>query len=339
MTSNTSEEKKNFADRLAAAITAKRSILCGGVDPQVRHMPTHLRANFAKEKMLNQNEKVAQLFLHFAIEYLRAIATYVCCVKFQAAFWEIYGGPGLQAMAEAIKFAHELGLIVILDAKRGDGSDTVSQAYAPGYLGRIDYLNEDGEITQDTGPLQVDGLTVNGYIGDDCITHFVKEALAHGNGIFVVTKTSFKPNSAIEQLMTTNGGTVWENLASMVNTWGENSLGDCGWSPIGAVMGATYPDDGPKMRKRLRKGWLLIPGYGAQGGGADGALVTLGSDGFGGIVNNSRGLMNAWCSKDGRFNGTPENFAACSARISEFSRDDLNTAARRADKGHGILWR
>lgn len=147
---------------------------------------------------------------------------------------------------------------------------------------------------------------------------------------FVVDKTSFKPNSEVEQLECKSGLKVWEELALMVQKWGEGTEGEYGYRNLGVVMGATYPEEAVVMRRHIPKGWLLKSGYGKQGGGADGAVVGADEQGFGIIVNSSRGVIAAW--QEEQFKCEPEKFAEATAKAAEFARDDLNAALKRAGK-------
>jgi len=232
---------------------------------------------------------------------------------------------GIWAFEETIKYARSAGLQVITDAKRGDGGDT-AQAYADGHLGEVPLF--DG--ARSASPLRVDALTVHAWIGTSCVAPFVKAVKKYGTGVFIVDKTSFVPNSEIEQTITSAGDHNWEMLANLVQAWGEGTEGRYGYRNFGVVMGATYPEDAPKMRKILPNSWMLVPGYGAQGGGSDGAVTVINEDGFGGIVSSSRAVIAAWWK--GPFKRDPVYFVEAAALAAEASRDDLNAALKRAGK-------
>ena len=161
-------------------------------------------------------------------------------------------------------------------------------------------------MTRIVSPMHVDCLTIHAYIGEACVNPFVKEVIDNGTSVFVVDKTSFKPNSAVEQLVTAPGceehglapTKVWQNLAHMVGEWGEGTEGACGLRNVGVVMGATYPEEAVIMRQILPNAILLKPGFGRQGGGAADAVVGILPNGFGIVVNNSRGLIYAWQKGD-----------------------------------------
>ncbi len=328
----------NFADSLCDGIKAKKSILCAGLDPQLRYIPPHLIRE-AVEKYGRTYHAVGQLFAKFNREIIDKIHDVVPCVKPQMAFYEYYGPEGLTAFVETVEYAKSRGLLVIGDAKRGDGGDT-ADAYADGYLGKVPFFGEYDNptyLTQRTSPVNVDCMTIHGYIGEDCVGRFIARSKEHGKGVFVVTKTSFKPNSAVEQLETVgfpewSKRPVWQELARLVEKWGEGTEGGSGLRNVGVVMGATYPEDAPTMRKILPNSIFLIPGFGGQGASADDAVAGIRQDGFGGIVNNSRNLTYAWQNKKGKYQCEPEKFADA-ARLQALSdRDELADACKRAGK-------
>ena len=316
-------EKLTFTDRMIEAIKEKKSILNVGLDPQLRFMPTHL-VTWAFDTYGRSCEGIGHLFERFNRETIDAVLPFVVLVKPQMAFYEAYGQWGVWAFEETVRYAKSKGLLVITDAKRGDGGDT-AQAYADGHLGEVPIFGGTVE-----SPIRVDALTIHAWIGSSCINPFLAAVKKYGTGVFVVDKTSFDPNSEVEQTITQSGLPNWQELAKMVQKWGEGTEGKSGYRNFGVVMGATYPEDAEVMRQILPNAWLLIPGYGAQGGGADGAVVGFNKDGFGGIVNSSRGIIAAW--QKGQFQCEPEKFAEVAAKAAEFARDDLNAALKRAGK-------
>lgn len=312
-----------FVDDLQASMLAKKTVLCAGVDPQLYFMPPHIRQEM-KAIYRDPDEALAEAFYTFYRAVIEAVAPYVAAVKFQAAFWE-KSSFGWRAQERLIAYAYYLGLVVIRDGKRFDGGDT-ADAYAEGHIGEIQYLDD----TWAPAPIRVDALTIGGWIGEDCVTRFVKQMKKHGTGAFVVDKTSFKPNSVIEQLVTDNGLTVWERLAHYVALWGEGTEGKNGYRNLGVVMGATKPDDVPKMREILPKAIYLGPGFGGQGASADDCALLFNSDGFGAVISDSRRISAAWLKGD--FKCDPKQFDWAAGQAARIGSYELNQALKHADK-------
>lgn len=325
---------ENFADKLCKAVREKGTFLCCGLDPQLRYMPPHLIRQ-AVEMHGRTFEAIGWLFQEFNRRIIDAVHPFVVCVKPQMAFYEIYGEDGISAYYQTVCYAQEKGLLVITDAKRGDGGDT-ADAYADGYLGTVPFWPAFTEplenLTRVRSATRTDCMTVHGYIGEDCVGRFITRVKENGTGIFVVTKTSFKPNSAVEQLVTKNEIPVWQELAIMVKEWGKDTEGSFGLRNVGVVMGATYPEDALIMRDILPDSIFLIPGYGAQGSGAKDAVVGIRKDGLGGVVNNSRALIYAWQNTKGRHQCLPEHFDAAAAAQARDDRDALVVACQEAGK-------
>ncbi len=323
----------SFADRLCRAEREKKSVLCGGLDPQIRYMPLHLIRR-AVEMYGRTYKAVGWLFAEFNFKMIDAFSDIVACVKPNIAFYLEYGSEGLTAYERTLEYARNKDLIVIGDAKPGDGGDT-ADAYADGYIGKVPFfgpIDDVMNLSRCNSTVHADCVTVNGYIGEDCIGRFVKVSKEHGTGIFVVGKTSFKPRSEIEMLVTIDDKFVWEEMAEMVGHLGEGTEGACGLRNVGVVMGATYPSEAIKMREILPNAIFLIPGFGGQGAGADDAVVGIRKDGLGGIVNNSRNLIYAWQNKKGNHQCEPENFAHAARLQAIDDRDALNEALKRAGK-------
>lgn len=319
---------KTFVDNLQRGMLEKESVLCVGLDPQLKFMPPHLI-----QAMVGKHGKswkaLGAIYLAFNKAIIDAVEPWASVVKPQAAFYEA-SHHLWQALEQTIAYAHSKRLLVIKDAKRKDGSDT-AEMYAQTHIGAVPFF--DGRMKQ--SQVRTDAVTVDGYIGEDSVGRYVREIKKYGTCAFVVDKTSFKPNSVIEQLVTDNGLTVWELLAHYVKLWGEGTEGENGYRNLGVVMGATYPEDAPKMRAILPKAIMLVPGYSisggeGQGGEADGAIVPFNDDGFGAVVNSSRGIIAAW--KKGPFARDPKNFAQAAALAAKAARNDLNAALRRANK-------
>ncbi|MDD3965168.1 MAG: orotidine-5'-phosphate decarboxylase [Candidatus Moranbacteria bacterium] len=317
-------KSSTFVDRLQAAMIAKKSVLCVGLDPQFQFMPLHL-VDVVVAKHEKTWEALGHLYYDSNVAIIDAIEPFAVAVKPQLAFYT--GSHFLSWAFEAtIAYAHSKGLLVINDAKCTDGGET-AKAYAGAHIGGIPFF--DGEIKETS--IRADAVTVGaGYIGEAGVLHFVNQIKTHGTGAFVVDKTSFAPNSAVEQLVTQSCFTVWEELAKLVSVWGEGTEGQNGYRNLGVVMGATFPEDAVKMRRILPKGLFLGPGYGGQGATANDCAALFNDDGFGAVINSSRGVTGAWAK--GQFACDSKYFAQAAAKSAEFSRDDLNAGLKRAGK-------
>jgi len=261
---------RNFADRLTAAIDEKKSCVVVGLDPRVDALPAELR-NRAKPS----DADAAEAILAFNARVIEAVAPHAVAVKPQVAFYEALGWHGFRAFAETIRIAHEYGLIVISDVKRGDIGST-AEAYAKAHLDRFG----------------ADAVTVNPYLGTDSIAPFLKRA-TEGKGIFVLVKTS-NPSSAELQDLAVSEATLYERVAALVDQWGKAHRGDSGYSAVCAVMGATFPEAAARLRERMPRAIFVVPGYGAQGGGAEECRPCFDSLGHGAVVNSSRGIIFAY---------------------------------------------
>ncbi len=336
--------KKTFTDNLIDQTNQKKTILCGGFDPQIKSLPDHIKHRCLKEHG-NTLDAVMAAIIMFGQELIPAIAPFINCLKPQMAFFIKYGWRGIKALEHILDIARQNHLPIILDTKCGDGGDTAT-AYAEAYISSGIELLEDPATNQ--APLQAAAVTIlGGYIGEACVSHFVKQIKQNGTGVFIVDKTSFTPNSSIEQLQTSidqpgygeNGMPcrVWEALAHFVNEWSRGTEGQAGWRNLGVVMGATYPEDAIKMRQILPNNWFLVPGFGNQGATAEQAVIGADKAGYGISVNSARDIHNAWCKKGGRFNGPPEQFAACAIQAAQAARLELNVALTNTHKGLAFL--
>ncbi|HUY27181.1 MAG TPA: orotidine-5'-phosphate decarboxylase [Candidatus Binataceae bacterium] len=280
----------NFADRMAEAVRAKSSCAILGVDPQ---LDSHDTPGVPPRHTLAS----------FCCEIVEACAPHVCAIKPQLAFFEARGIDGMRAFVEVLRTARRLGLIVIADAKRGDIGST-SAAYAQAYLG--------------DGDFGCDAVTVNPYQGADSTMPFIAKVSA-GRGVFVLVKTS-NPSSGEFQDIAADGIAMWERVAARVHGWGSDFTGASGMSPVGAVLGATYPGHARRARILMPNAFILVPGYGAQGASAIDAVAAARPDGGGIIVNASRSLMYAYRAAAGKSPGEAASAAASAMRA------DLNAA-------------
>ncbi len=268
-------ETGHFADRLLAAIEKKGSPVCVGIDPNIDMMPKAFRSD-SSDPMV-QLELVSQ----FCADVLEIIAPFVPAIKPQAAYFEQLHGPhpffGMALYASVIRAARKLGMIVIGDAKRGDIGSTAT-AYADAHLLETD---------------SADAVTVNGYFGADGIRPFLDAGAKTGRGAFVLVRTSNPSAGTIQDFVDTDGRTLFEHVAGQVAELGSSCIGACGYSCLGAVVGATYPDEARRLRKIMPQQIFLVPGYGAQGATAADCAASFKEDGTGAIVNASRSVLYA----------------------------------------------
>lgn len=267
--------EKHFGDRLAAAVRRKRSAVCVGLDPRWSSLPESIRAGID----IQDRAAVASATECYCRCVIDAVVDVAAIIKPQAAFYEQLGPEGMQALHSVIAYANQQGLDVLLDGKRGDIGST-AEGYADAYLGR-------------SSPWSCDALTVNPYLGDDTLEPFVKTANDRGAGIFVLVKTS-NPGSGFLQDLNWQGQTLYYRVSQVVQQHALQSRGSSGYGNVGAVVGATYPEQLAEMRSAMPNAWLLIPGYGAQGGTADDVSVGFDEAGLGAIVNSSRGIIFAY---------------------------------------------
>ena len=203
----------------------------------------------------------------------------------------MYGYQGVKTLYKTIQYAQSKGMFVMTDGKRNDIGATM-EAYATAHLGLTDV---DGEKIAAFG---ADALTVNGYLGTDGINPLLEQCKAFDKGIFVLVKTSNKSSGELQDLMIGNKS-VYATMGAMCESWGRDNIGKYGYSAVGAVVGATYPEQLAEMRKALPHTFFLVPGYGAQGGGAEGVAKAFDENGLGAIVNSSRGVMCAYKKEEG----------------------------------------
>jgi orotidine-5'-phosphate decarboxylase len=256
----------SFSNRLTAAIHAKRTALCVGLDPRLDLVPRNLRDHHGADTAAAVEE--------FCLRVLDIVAPIVPVVKPQSAFFEALGPPGFLALQHVVRRAKELGLVTILDAKRGDIAST-AEAYAAAAFDQLD----------------ADALTVNPYLGRDSVEPFLARARRDGRGLFVLVRTS-NPGAGLFQDLNCDGRPLYEHVAAAVRQW------NAGHGDVGAVVGATHPAELKKLRELLPDEWFLIPGYGAQGGTAADVRGGFRADGSGAIVNSSRGVTFAFPPAD-----------------------------------------
>ncbi len=273
--------KMSFADRLAAAVDKTGSVTCVGLDPRKSLLPSPIRAAVSGDSP----DAWAAAYTQFCTEIIDVVADLVPCVKPQAAFFEQLGPAGMISLGEVIAYARRAGLLVITDGKRNDIGSTAT-AYADAYLGQ-------------TSPWGSDSLTVSPYLGRDSLEPFVEVCNERAAGIFVLVKTS-NPGGGLLQDRETDGQTVYARVAEVVTELNASRIGESGYGPVGAVVGATYPEQLAEMRAAMPRSWILVPGFGAQGGGAADVMAAFDEKGLGAIVNNSRHIIFAHAREEFR---------------------------------------
>jgi orotidine-5'-phosphate decarboxylase len=288
-----------FADRLDDAIRAKRSPLCVGLDPRLDKTPEDVRRA--------ANGDPGEMLLRFCRDVCEAVAPHAACVKPNLAFFEEHGLSGMSAYAALLSAARAMGLLVVADGKRGDLGST-AESYARAHLAP-------------GGDFEADALTVNPYLGADALAPFVAQAERAGKGVYVLVRTS-NPGAKDLQDLSAAGAPLFERTAELVRRLGEGRRGRSGLTPVGAVVGATWPDEARRLRALLPETPFLVPGYGAQGATAADAAAAFLPEGRGAVVNASRSVLYPSAARP----GTPwRESVAAAARA---AREDLDAAVR-----------
>jgi orotidine-5'-phosphate decarboxylase len=278
----------SFSERLIKSIRAKGNPCVVGLDPRIDLMPAFIRSGRGEPT----REVIRAIITDFHELVINAVAELVPAVKPQLAFFEQYGSAGVEAFENTIAFAKQRRLLVIADGKRNDISST-AEAYAAAFLGEADVLGRKQRV------FDADAATVTPYLGRDSLEPFTDVCAKYGKGLFVVLKTS-NPGSRDfqDQLLAATGRPLYESIAATVHELGSALVGDSGYSSIGAVIGATFPEEGRTLRTLMPRALILVPGYGAQGGSAESAAACFNEDGLGAVVSSSRGITYKYSSPD-----------------------------------------
>jgi len=277
----------HFADRLCDAVKTKKTSLIVGLDPVYTRLPSAIRDHRQMNDELDAAAAVDAIF-DFCTQTMRIVAPMVPAVKINIAFFEKYLWEGLETYYSLISEADELGLEIIGDVKRGDIGHT-AEAYAAAHL-------ENPELAGLEDTLAPDAITINGYIGADCIEPFANMADKQGKGIFVLVRTSNPSAAAIQDFTDANGQTMYEKLAEVVGQIANKGerIGTHGYSNVGMVVGGTAPEITTALRQKYEKVWFLVPGYGSQGAGAADCVRFCKTDGTGALINASRSIIYAY---------------------------------------------
>jgi orotidine-5'-phosphate decarboxylase len=291
----------HFADRLAAAVRAKGNPLCVGIDPRWESLPRELRARHG-----GRLADVARAFEEFGRRVLDVVAPIAPVVKAQSAFFEACGPRGMKALRRVLRQGHKLGLVTILDAKRNDVASTAAAYADAAFAGTV--------VDKRTHPVwDADALTVNPYLGRDSLEPFLQGARRSGRGLFVLVRTS-NPGAGQFQDLDCGGRPLYQHVAAAVAEWNREGLGACGLGDVGAVVGATHPDELALLRRMLPEVWFLVPGFGAQGGTAADVAGAFRPDGLGAVVSSSRGVTFAFHPDEPRWEAAVEAAAKAAAR-------------------------
>jgi orotidine-5'-phosphate decarboxylase len=299
-------------DRLIKKIIDLKNPTVVGLDPKLDYVP-----NFIKEECFSKYGETLEGASQALLAFNKAIIDEVCdlapAIKPQCAYYEMYGWQGVKALTETIAYAQSKGMFVMTDGKRNDIGATMT-AYATAHLGSTTV----GSNLIDA--FGADALTVNGYLGTDGIAPLLEICKEKDKGIFVLVKTSNKSSGELQDQKI--GDTpIYATMGDMCEQWGSTQIGEYGYSSVGAVVGATYPEQLTELRQRLPHTFFLVPGYGAQGGGSQGLKGAFDSNGLGAIVNSSRAIMCAY-QKEGC---DERDFAKASRREVLRMKEDINS--------------
>ena len=291
-------------DRLIENIVEKQNPTVAGLDPKLAYIPQFIK-DAAFEKYGKTLEGAAEALLIYNKALIDALYDIVPAVKPQLAYYEMYGWQGVKTFAETVSYAKSKGMFVITDGKRNDIGTTM-EAYANAHLGITDI---EGESLSAFG---ADALTVNGYLGTDGIKPVISVSQKMDTGMFILVKTSNPSSGELQNLtLSENDEAIYLHMGKLCEEWGKELSGKYGYSGVGAVVGATYPQQLTELRKALPHTFFLVPGYGAQGGTADDIAGAFDKNGLGAVVNSSRGIMCAWQKeKDCK----PEDFSLAARR-------------------------
>ena len=298
--------KNMFSQKLNDAVIAKNSRLCVGLDPRLTSLPTVI-VEKAVSEFGQTPMAAAKAIYHFNRQVLETVRDYAICVKPQIAFYELYGAAGIQAFWDTVDYAHELGLLVIADAKRGD-IDSTAQAYANTYLGG-------DQLFAQTQTTNIDALTINPFLGEDTLQPFITTAKEQGKGLFVLVKTSNSGSGDLQDLIV-NQESISLRLAQMLSHY-DQPVDTYGYGLVGAVVGATYPQLAKQFRAALPHSLILVPGIGAQGGDPQLLQNFFHQGGLGAIVNSSRGITATFAPTD-------PNYLPTIAQAAQKTRDLIN---------------
>lgn len=291
-------------DRLIEKIKEKQNPCIVGIDPEWDRIPECYRHMVPEEGLQN-----------WAMDVIEAVADIVPAIKPQMAFFEVFGYEGLRVHQNIVEYARARGLIVVDDSKRNDIGNT-ARAYAQAHLAF-------------GGPINADFLTISPFLGSDSMQPFVDVAIRDGKGLFVLVKTSNPGSVEISEAINPEGQKIRDYLSDYVFTTGQRCIGKHGYASVGAVVGATFPEEALELRKRMPRSFFLVPGFGAQGGGAKDVIPCFNADGLGAIVSSSRGIIYAH-EKAEDFDGSRKIYMDIVREQAETMKKDVYAALKHA---------
>lgn len=303
-----------FVDKLIEKIKEKKNPTVVGLDPRIEFVPNFIRNKY-EEMYENPIGRDTNAILEYNKIIIDTIKDIVPCVKPQIAFYEAYGVEGLKTFEETVKYARENGLIIIADIKRGDIGST-AEGYARAYL-KGDFV-------------EVDSITVNPYLGEDSITPFTKYC-SSDKGVFILAKTSNKSSKDLQDL-TIDNKKIYEIVGEYIDKWGKEYIGNYGYSSVGAVVGATYPEVMEELRNIMKSAYFLVPGYGAQGGTAKDVVNCFNKDGLGAVINSSRGIIAAHLKDEYKNKYSEKEFHLSIREAAIHMRDEINLELEKSGK-------
>ena len=304
---------KNIIDLLIEKIKETGNPTVIGLDPRYEMLP-----KCVTEKYPTTLEGVAKAIVEYNKALIDATCDIIPAIKPQIAFYEMYGIPGMQAFKETCEYAKQKGMIVIADIKRGDIGST-AQGYSNAYLGKNKIGDKEESI------YDIDFVTVNPYMGTDCVKPFIEDCKKYNKGLFILVKTSNPSSGELQDLKLENGEEVYTRVAKLVENWGEELRGEYNYSSIAAVVGATYPEQLKQIRETAPHTYFLIPGYGAQGGKVEDIALGFDKNGLGGIVNASRSLMCAYKSDKWKDKFEEKDYAQATRAEALRMKEELNS--------------
>ncbi|HZJ82650.1 MAG TPA: orotidine-5'-phosphate decarboxylase [Clostridia bacterium] len=307
-------------DKLIDRIIEKENPTVAGLDPRMEYLPESLIKKHCRDEM--NLETATSAIWDFNKQIIDSIHDLIPAVKLQMAYYEMYGIPGLELFNRTALYAKSKGLVVVGDVKRNDIGST-AQAYSSAYIGVTHLLQDTAQA------FPVDAITVNPYLGVDGIQPFLEDCRQYNKGIFVLVKTSNPSSGEFQDLITQEGPKIYERVGQKVHQWGENLIGNHGYSSVGAVVGATYPRQLKELREIMPKTYFLVPGYGAQGGKIEDILGCFDKEGLGAIINASRSIMCAYKNKRWKDQFSPEEFAMASRAEAVRMKEEIQEALER----------